>query len=285
MALNKKLQDLIARSLQEDLGNGDITTRSTIENGHRGKARIISKQPGILAGITICEHVFYSIDNALEIKLDFRDGDRLQSNETVMVIVGKIRSILAAERTALNYLAHLSGIATVTAQFVQEISGTKAKITDTRKTLPLLRVMEKDAVKSGGGVNHRMGLYDMILIKENHILAAGGISRATEQTHRFIKDMQLQTSIEVEVRNLEDVREALTCDINRIMLDNMTLDEMKEAVELINKQVEVEASGNVTLENVREIALCGVDYISVGAITHSAPAFDFSLILDEVKSE
>jgi nicotinate-nucleotide pyrophosphorylase (carboxylating) len=283
MALNKNLQDLITGSLQEDLGDGDITTRSTIEVDHMGKARIISKQSGILAGITICQHVFFSIDNDLEIKLDFSDGDRLQSNETVMVIAGRISSILAAERTALNYLAHLSGIATVTTQFVHEIKDTKAKITDTRKTLPLLRIMEKDAVKAGGGVNHRMGLYDMVLIKENHILAAGGITRATEQTHCFIRETQLETNIEVEVRTLEDVREALTCDIDRIMLDNMTLAEMKEAVELINKQVEVEASGNVTLENVCQIALCGVDYISVGAITHSAPAFDFSLILDEVK--
>ncbi len=168
-----------------------------------------------------------------------------------------------------------------TADYVALVNGTSAKITDTRKTTPLLRALEKEAVLAGGGVNHRMGLYDMILIKENHVRASGGIRNAVSQTRRFISEMDLDVAVEVETRNLDEVREALTTDITRIMLDNMTIAEIKEAVELINHQVEVEASGGVNRDTVREIALCGVDFISVGALTHSAPAFDFSLLLDE----
>ena len=274
--------ELIIKSLQEDVGGGDITTRATIRSSYKGEARIISKQEGILAGSVVCAHVFSSIDRDLKVKISCFDGNPIKPNDTVILIAGSIGSIVTAERTALNYLAHLSGVATLTAQFVKQIKGTRAKITDTRKTLPFLRALEKEAVKAGGGYNHRMGLYDMILIKENHITAVGGIVRAVEQTQRFLDKMGLDTNIEVETRSLDDVREALACPVTRIMLDNMTLDEMRQAVKLINHQVEVEASGNVNLENVREIALCGVDYISVGAITHSAPAFDFSLIVNEV---
>jgi nicotinate-nucleotide pyrophosphorylase (carboxylating) len=284
-SMDERQKKMIACALNEDIGKGDITTAATIASQKTGRARIISKQKGILAGTRITEYVFTSYDPKLQVKLDHRDGDTLVSNEIVMVIEGNIAAILSAERVALNYLGHLSGVATLTAQYVQKIRQTKAKIVDTRKTTPLLRVLEKEAVRAGGGINHRMGLDDMVLIKENHIQAAGSIINAVEQTQRFLTEMKLDVRIVVETRNLDEVHEALTCSIDRIMLDNMIIDELREAVALINHQVEVEASGGITLENVREIALCGVDYISVGAITHSAPAFDYSLMLDEVKHE
>jgi nicotinate-nucleotide pyrophosphorylase (carboxylating) len=284
-SMDERQKKMIACALNEDIGKGDITTAATIASQKTGRARIISKQKGILAGTRITEYVFTSYDPKLQVKLDHRDGDTLVSNEIVMVIEGNIAAILSAERVALNYLGHLSGVATLTAQYVQKIRQTKAKIVDTRKTTPLLRVLEKEAVRAGGGINHRMGLDDMVLIKENHIQAAGSIINAVEQTQRFLTEMKLDVRIVVDTRNLDEVHEALTCGIDRIMLDNMIIDELREAVALINHQVEVEASGGITLENVREIALCGVDYISVGAITHSAPAFDYSLMLDEVKHE
>ena len=281
MKENKSSRKIIEQALAEDIGSGDITTDSIVSEYSFGQARIISKQNGILSGIYICEHVFKTVDENLEIKIDHKDGDSLQSGETVMVINGKTGSILKAERVALNFLAHLSGVATFTNRFVNKLGTTKTKIIDTRKTTPLLRVLEKEAVVHGGGANHRMGLYDMVLIKENHIRAAGGIRRAVEQTNRFLSEMKIDAKIEVETTNLDEVHEALTCEIDRIMLDNMTIDQMKEAVGLINHQVEVEASGGIGLEQVNDIASTGVDFISVGAITHSAPAFDFSLLLEE----
>jgi nicotinate-nucleotide pyrophosphorylase (carboxylating) len=245
-----------------------------------GNARVVCKQHGILAGLNIVEYTFKAVDAMNQIKLDHKDGDWIESGETVILVSGKIASILEGERVALNFLSHLSGIATLTYQYVQEVKGLMVKITDTRKTTPLLRSLEKDAVRIGGGYNHRMGLYDMVLIKENHIQAAGGIKRAIEQTYQYLSSMNIEANVEIETTNIDEVHEALTCNIDRVMLDNMTIEEIKEAVALINKQVEVEVSGGVNLENVRQIALCGVDYISVGALTHSAPAFDFSLLLD-----
>jgi nicotinate-nucleotide pyrophosphorylase (carboxylating) len=278
--VHKDNKKYIKKEIDEDIGSGDYTTQATVKPHQKGSAKIISKQSGIIAGTAIAEHVFKTLDPKLRVKIDYSDGNFLYGDETVMLIEGNVNSILSAERTALNYLAHLSGIATLTGKFVYEIKGTPAKITDTRKTTPLLRAMEKEAVKAAGGINHRMGLYDMILIKENHILAAGGIIHAVKQTRRFLKEMELDLLIEVETRTLVDVREALTCRIDRIMLDNMNIDKIREAVHLVNKQVTLEASGGITLENVREIAETGVDYISIGALTHSAPAFDFSLLLE-----
>ena len=280
MAGNMTIEDIIHEALYEDIKTGDITTKATVAEAQQGVARIISRQQGVIAGTKIAEHVFKQVDTDLLVKIDYSDGDAVQENETVLIVEGKAGAILQAERVALNFLAHLSGIATITAEYVSIVTGTSAKITDTRKTTPLLRAMEKEAVLSGGGVNHRMGLYDMILIKENHVRAAGGILNAVTQTHRFISEMGLSAAIEVETRNLDEVREALTTEIDRIMLDNMTIEEIKEAVELINHQVEVEVSGGVNLSNVREMALCGPDFISVGAITHSVKAFDFSLLID-----
>jgi nicotinate-nucleotide pyrophosphorylase (carboxylating) len=281
MAVNMTIEDIIRNTLQEDLGKGDITTKATVPQSQKGVARIISKQSGVIAGTNIARQVFKEMDSDLTIKLDFSDGDKVEENETIIIAEGKIRSILQAERVALNFLAHLSGVATITAEYVDLVSDTNAKITDTRKTSPLLRKMEKEAVLAGGGVNHRIGLYDMVLLKENHIHAAGGIRNAVRQSLDYLAENELDVSVEVETRNIDEVREALTTDVNRIMLDNMTIDEIKEAVALINHQVEVEVSGGVNLNNVREIALCGPDFISVGAITHSVKAFDFSLLLNE----
>jgi nicotinate-nucleotide pyrophosphorylase (carboxylating) len=280
MAGNMNIEDIIREALYEDIKTGDITTKAIVDETQQGVARIISRQKGVIAGTKIAEHVFKQVDPDLLVKIDYSDGDLVQENETILIVEGNTGAILQAERVALNFLAHLSGIATITSEYVSIIEGTSAKITDTRKTIPLLRAMEKEAVLSGGGVNHRMGLYDMILIKENHVHAAGGIRNAVTQTCRFISEMGLNAAVEVETRNLDEVREALTTDIDRIMLDNMTIEEIKEAVELINHQVQVEASGGVNRDNVRQIALCGIDYISIGALTHSAPAFDFSLLID-----
>ena len=272
---------LIKEALAEDLGSGDVTTQAINAGQQIVTGRIICRQNGIIAGVRIAEHVFMQQDKNLNVKIDHNDGDRVEANEAIIVLEGSAASILSAERVALNFLSHLSGIATLTDKYVKSIHHTKAKITDTRKTTPLLRALEKEAVRAGGGVNHRHGLYDMVLLKENHIEAAGGIKSAVEQTHRFMQDNDLNLKIEVETRDLDEVHEALECRIDRIMLDNMTLQEIREATALINHQVEVEVSGGVTLDSVVEIAETGVDYISVGALTHSAPAFNFTLLFDE----
>lgn len=274
------LNDLIRNALAEDIGQGDITAQSTVPGDLAGHARIIARENGVVAGTPVAERIARQLDPQLEIRLDFTDGRRIRASETLLSLSGAARSILQAERVTLNFLGHLSGVATMTSQFVSRIDGTGAKITDTRKTTPLMRRLEKAAVLAGGGVNHRMGLDDMILIKENHIRAAGGIREAVNAARRFLRDNGLDVQVEVETRNLEEVRTAMTVDIDRLMLDNMTIPEIKEAVELINHQVEVEASGGVTLENVRDIALCGVDFISVGALTHSVKALDYSLLFD-----
>ena len=280
MSGNNSLHLLVRQALEEDLGTGDITTAATVDETETGTGRIVSKQIGVLSGTRVAEYVFGQVDEELMIHHNFSDGDPVSKGETVMEINGKLASILQAERVALNFMAHLSGVATMTAEFVGLVRGTDAKIIDTRKTTPLLRAMEKQAVLDGGGFNHRMGLYDMVLIKENHIQAAGGIRKAVEHTIRFLASTGIKCVIEVETRNMDEVREALTTRIDRIMLDNMSLRTMSQAVRLIDHKAEVEASGGVSRETVRQIAETGVDYISVGALTHSTPAFDFSLLLD-----
>lgn len=272
--------ELVRHTLEEDIGSGDVTSQATIPASLTGTGRIFTRQAGIVAGTEITRSVFRTMDPDLKIKVDYQDGSKADINEVVMVIIGSIRSILSAERVALNFLGHLSGIATLTGKFVELVQGTRTRIIDTRKTTPMLRRLEKAAVAAGGGFNHRMGLYDMVLIKDNHVQAAGGISQAAGKAEAYLHRQEKKLKIEVESRTLDEVRAALGCNVQRIMLDNMTIPEIREAVKLINRQVEVEVSGGVNLENVHEIALCGVDFISVGAITHSAPAFDFSLLID-----
>lgn len=282
----KSARALIRRTLKEDLGKGDITSQFTVPEEAGGLALVMAKQEGVLAGIEVCRQVFLAVDSGLKAEPQAKDGERIEFGQVVMTVQGKTRSILAAERTALNFLQHLSGIATLTAKYVEAVKGTRAKILDTRKTTPGLRALEKYAVACGGGQNHRMGLWDMVLIKDNHIEAAGGVSNAIRKVlgadHGRIK-------IEVEVQNLSQLEEALACEPDIIMLDNMNQQQMAEACRLSfvhpardQGKLRLEASGKVSLDNVRQIAECGVDFISVGAITHSAPAFDFSLQLKAV---
>ena len=279
MTKKNVIEQLISSALAEDIGQGDITTAATIDTDKEGLAQIIAKQKGVISGIEYAKMVFSFVDPDLLFSGDYTNGKDVLANDTVLTIEGKVVSILQAERTALNLLAHLSGIATLTAQYADLIRGSGAKVTDTRKTTPLWRELEKEAVRDGGGLNHRMGLYDMVLIKENHILAAGGISEAVQKCRKYLSDHHINSRIEVETTNLDEVREALSCNVDQIMLDNMDSNELKEAVKLISGRAVVEASGGVSLENIKLIAESGADLISVGALTHSAPAFDFSLLI------
>lgn len=282
MIKEELLKELILTTLAEDIGQGDITTSAIINNNKPAQAKIIAKEHGILAGLEIVKHTFSLLDDDVQFESHYNDGDGLKINDTVIKIEGAISSILKGERSALNFLAHLSGIATLTAKYVEKVQGTQAKIADTRKTTPLIRELEKEAVCSGGGVNHRMGLYDMILIKENHIEAAGSIQNAVNRCKQYLVDNNMNMRIEVETTNLSQVGEAISCEVDQIMLDNMNLKTMKQAVELISGRSVVEASGGVSLETIQSIAETGVDLISVGALTHSAPALDFSLLLEGI---
>jgi nicotinate-nucleotide pyrophosphorylase (carboxylating) len=278
--IDSKIRHLIQLALSEDIGKRDLTSEAIVENRLSGKAIILAKQEGILAGSIVAKTVFQMVNPKIVFKLLKKDGQRIKKGEKVALVQGKVQSILAAERTALNFLQRLSGIAALTARYVEEIKGTKTKILDTRKTTPGLRILEKYAVKAGGGENHRMGLFDMILIKENHIRAGGGIKDAI----RRAKSKHPKQKIEVEVRNLSQLKEAVEFKPDWIMLDNMRIQQMKKAVRMIrsgNPNIRIEASGGINLRNVRAMALTGVDFISVGALTHSAPALDLSLILVE----
>jgi len=273
--------DIILRALEEDVGPGDITTEYTTGAADAGKGSIVSKEPGIIAGTTVAERVFRAVDPGTEVDVLRADGHAVSPGDVVITVTGSAASILKAERTALNFLQRMSGIATLTKKFVREVEGTRARITDTRKTAPGLRLTDKMAVVAGGGINHRFGLYDMVLIKDNHIAAAGGISAAVSGCLRGLEDRHPagdRPAIEVETKNLREVEEAVGCGgISRIMLDNFQVGDMLRAVDLIGGRVEVEASGNVSLATVRRIAETGVDFISVGALTHSAPTLDLAL--------
>lgn len=273
MLTNSAITNLISHALSEDLGNGDITSEATIPAGSTSEAVILAKQDLVLAGIDLAREVFHYLDPGIQFSPFAKDGDAVRSGTELARLSGNTRNLLAGERVALNLLQHLSGIASLTAHYVEKIKGLKAQVLDTRKTLPGLRQLEKYAVRMGGGKNHRMGLYDMILIKDNHIKAAGSITKAMASARK--KSGQLK--IEVETGNLNEVREALASKADIIMLDNMPLDLMSEAVQIIKGQALVEASGNVTLETIRAFAETGVDYISSGSLTHSAPAVDISM--------
>jgi nicotinate-nucleotide pyrophosphorylase (carboxylating) len=278
LSRDSHISNLIDLALSEDIGGGDITSQTLIPSSLTGKAIIVAKQEGIIAGLEIAKKVFQTVDSRIVFKYLKKDGERIKEKDKIALIQGKVRSILSAERTALNFLQRLSGIASLTAKYMERLKGTKVMLLDTRKTTPGMRILEKYAVKMGGGVNHRMGLYDMVLIKENHIKAAGGISKAVKK----VKSKCRNRKIEIEVRDFKEIVEAALTATDWIMLDNMDIREMKEAVSLIrsaNQKIKIEASGRATLKNVRDIALTGVDFISVGALTHSAPALDLSLIL------
>ena len=265
-------------AIAEDEGNGDHTSLACIPKDAKNKAMLLVKESGIIAGIEIAEKIFKSIDQDLKIEIHKKDGDVVVKGDIAFFVEGNSRSILLAERLVLNIMQRMSGIATITNKVVKQLAGLKTKVLDTRKTTPLLRNLEKQAVKTGGGENHRMGLYDMILIKDNHVDYAGGISNAINSAKKYLDENKLPLKIEIETRSLEEVKQVIeNGKANRIMLDNFSLEDLHKAVILINGKYETEASGGITLENARSFAESGVDYISLGALTHSVKSIDLSL--------
>jgi nicotinate-nucleotide pyrophosphorylase (carboxylating) len=280
--LAAEIEELVARALAEDLGEGDVTSEATVPEETQARARIVQKQPGVVFGLALVAEAMRQcgvehVDN-LVVEGQWRE----ETPAEVLLASGSARALLAAERTAINFLGHLSGVATVTARYAEAVVGTGTTILDTRKTTPGLRRLEKAAVAAGGGINHRMGLYDAILIKENHIAAAGGLAKAVHAA----RTAQPEMAIEVEVRDLDETAYALGMGVDRLLLDNMSPDSMRQAVALRDENaggadgVSLEASGGVTLDNIREVAETGVDFISIGALTHSAPTLDFSMLLE-----
>ena len=271
--LPHEIVESIQRALEEDIQSGDVTTDSIVPADATLRGQIVAKQPGIVAGLTVAKAVFAELDDRVVVDPAVADGSAVVKGMVLAELSGPARALLTGERTALNFLGRMSGIATLTRNFVDAVAGTKAKILDTRKTAPGLRAADKLAVKIGGGTNHRVGLFDMILIKDNHIDFSGSITAAVERARSNGKGVE----IEVEARTLQDVRECLNLGVKRILLDNMSLTTMREAVELNQGKAKLEASGNVNLNNVAEVAATGVDFISVGALTHSVRVLDVSL--------
>ena len=268
---------MIDRALSEDIGGGDVTTAALVPEDATGRAVLTQKAPGVIAGLWVAEAVFHRVDPALRWRALVEEDGEWREGGPVAEVSGPSRSILTGERVALNFLQRLSGVATLTARYVRAVEGTGARILDTRKTTPGLRALEKEAVLVGGGANHRGGLFDALLVKENHSAMAGGVGPATRAALAAAGGLP----VEVECATLDELREALEAGAPRVLLDNMSIDEMKEAVSLTAGRAELEASGGVDLESVRAIAETGVDFISVGALTHSAPALDISLILHD----
>ena len=272
----EELTALVRRALEEDIGDGDVTTRATVQDGARARALITQKQPGVIFGLQPAGLAFTLLDPGVEVRAEAQEGVWREGGP-VMALQGSARALLAGERTALNFLAHLSGVATMAARAARELEGTGAKVLDTRKTTPGLRVLEKAAVRAGGASNHRVGLYDAILIKENHIAAAGGVAAAVERARAAAPE--LAGTLEVEVRDAREIEQALAAGAPRLLLDNMDEAQLRAAVAQVAGRAELEASGGVTLGTLRAVAETGVEWISVGAITHSAPALDLSLKL------
>jgi nicotinate-nucleotide pyrophosphorylase (carboxylating) len=271
------VQELIERALAEDLGEGDLTTRAVVPAGAGATAAVVAKAEGVLAGAGVAEAVFRHVDAGLEVDALLRDGDPLAGGSRILRLTGPAAAILAGERVALNFLGRLSGIATLTARYVAAVEGTGARILDTRKTTPGLRTLEKAAVVAGGGASHRSGLYDAILVKENHVRVAGGVGEAAR---RALAGAPEGVLVEVEVESLAELEEALDAGVGRVLLDDMGVADLRAAVELSDGRTQLEASGGISLENVRAVAETGVDFVSVGALTHSAPALDVSLLFE-----
>lgn len=274
---DKVLKQFIKNALEEDIQDGDHSTLSTIPKDLEQKAKLLVKQDGILAGVELAEIIFKTFDKNLKVETFVKDGDPVKVGEVAFIVTGSAQSILSTERLVLNCMQRMSGIATLTHDWDSRLVGTKTKLLDTRKTTPNFRVCEKWAVAIGGGTNHRYGLYDMIMLKDNHIDYNGSITNAVKMAKEYIKKNKKKLKIEVETRNLAEVQEAINAKVDRIMLDNMDVSTMKQAVQLINGSCESEASGGITREQLKEIASTGVTYISVGALTHSAHNMDLSL--------
>ena len=277
LSVNELTDRLIDLSFAEDIGDGDHTTLCCIPDKAMGKSHLLIKEDGILAGVEVAKKVFARFDPSMNVEVLINDGVKVRKGDVAMVVTGKVRSLLQTERLMLNIMQRMSGIATMTNKYVERIAGTKTRILDTRKTTPGMRMLEKQAVKIGGGCNHRIGLFDMILLKDNHIDFAGGISNAINRCHDYLKTNGLDLKIEIEVRDFDELRQVLDCGgVNRIMLDNFSVDDTRKAVELVNSVYEVESSGGITFDTIRDYAECGVDFISVGALTHSVKGLDMS---------
>ncbi len=269
---------LLELAFAEDIGDGDHTTLCSIPETATGKARLLIKEEGILAGVEVARTIFNRFDKELKMDVFINDGAQVKPGDVAFLVSGKVQSLLQTERLVLNIMQRMSGIATTTGKYVKLLEGTKTKVLDTRKTTPGMRMLEKQAVKIGGGENHRIGLFDMILLKDNHVDFAGGIENAIRRAQQYLKDKKKQLAIEIEVRNFDELRQALAVGgVDRIMLDNFTPEQTAEAVRLVNGRVELESSGGITYETIRQYAECGVDYISVGALTHSVKSLDMSL--------
>ena len=277
LSVNELEDRLIDLAFAEDIGDGDHTTLCCIPDTAMGKSHLLIKEDGILAGVEVAKRVFARFDPTMQVEVLIGDGAHVKKGDIAMVVTGKVRSLLQTERLMLNILQRMSGIATMTAKYVERLKGTKTHVLDTRKTTPGLRMLEKQAVKIGGGMNHRIGLFDMILLKDNHIDFAGGIANAINRCHEYLKEKGLDLKIEIEVRNFDELQQAMDCGgINRIMLDNFSVENTKKAVEMVAGKYETESSGGITFDTIRDYAECGVDFISVGALTHSVKGLDMS---------
>ena len=277
LSVNELEDRLIDLAFAEDIGDGDHTTLCCIPENAMGKSHLLIKEDGILAGVEVAKRVFAKFDPTMQVEVLINDGTPVKKGDIAMVVTAKVRSLLQTERLMLNIMQRMSGIATMTNKYVERLKGTKTHVLDTRKTTPGLRMLEKQAVKIGGGMNHRIGLFDMILLKDNHIDFCGGITNAITRCHEYLKEKGLDLKIEIEVRNFDELAEAMNCGgINRIMLDNFSVEDTRKAVEMVAGRFETESSGGITFDTLRDYAECGVDFISVGALTHSVKGLDMS---------
>src|ERR1035437_3177992 len=275
--MSNDFEQLISLWFAEDIGDGDHTTLSCIPATAQGKSQLIVKENGVLAGVEVDREIFRAFNQELKMTVYITDGTEVKTGDIAFEVEGKIQSLLQTERLMLNIMQRMSGVATRTREYVKALEGTKTRVLDTRKTTPGLRLLEKEAVKIGGGVNHRIGLYDMILLKDNHVDFAGGIEKAIKRTHEYLKEKNKNLKIEIEVRNFDELSQVMTVGgVDRIMLDNFTPENTRKAVEIIGGKYEIESSGGITFDTLKEYAECGVDYISVGALTHSVKSLDMS---------
>ena len=277
LSVNELEDRLIDLAFAEDIGDGDHTTLCCIPETPMGKSHLLIKEDGILAGVEVAKRVFARFDPEMKVEVLIGDGAHVRKGDIAMVVSGKVRSLLQTERLMLNIMQRMSGIATMTNKYVERLKGTNTHVLDTRKTTPGMRMLEKQAVKIGGGMNHRIGLFDMILLKDNHVDFAGGIANAINRCHEYLREKGLDLKIEIEVRNFDELRQAMECGgINRIMLDNFSVADTRKAVEMVAGRFETESSGGITFDTIRDYAECGVDFISVGALTHSVKGLDMS---------
>ena len=275
--MNELIDQLISLSFAEDIGDGDHTTLSSIPATAMGKSRLIIKEEGIIAGVEMAREIFHRFDPEMKMEVYINDGAHVKPGDIAFVVEGKVQSLLQTERLMLNVMQRMSGIATITGEYVKLLEGTKCRVLDTRKTTPGMRIMEKDAVRIGGGCNHRIGLFDMILLKDNHIDFAGGIPQAVSRAQEYCKAKGKNLKIEVEVRNFDELNQVLALEgVDRVMLDNFSVENTRKAVEIVNGKIEIESSGGITFDTIRADAECGVDYVSVGALTHSVKSLDMS---------